>query len=58
MKKYSTNLSESQWKTRLDILEDKRKRKHCLREFFIAIFYLVRKVVNEGCFQKIFQNGS
>lgn len=30
MKKYSTNLTESQWKTILNILEDKRKRKHCL----------------------------
>ncbi|WP_246021985.1 transposase [Flavobacterium cellulosilyticum] len=42
MKKYSTNLTESQWKTILTILEDKRKRKHCLREVFDAIFYLVK----------------
>ena len=42
MKKYSTNLTESQWKTIVNILEDKRKRKYCLREIFDAIFYLVK----------------
>lgn len=43
--KYSTNLSENQPETILNILEDKRKRKHRLREIFNAIFYLVKR----GC---------
>jgi len=42
MKTYSSNLTDSQWKTILDILKDKRKRKHTLREIFDAIFYLLK----------------
>ncbi|WP_206363243.1 transposase [Sinomicrobium pectinilyticum] len=42
VKKYSSNLSDSQWTTILNILEDKRKRKHSLREIFDAIFYLLK----------------
>ena len=42
MKTYSSNLTDSQWKTILDILKDKRKRKHTLREIFDALFYLLK----------------
>lgn len=42
MKKYPSNLSDSQWNTILEILGDKRKRKHDLREIFDAIFYLLK----------------
>jgi putative transposase len=42
MKTYSSNLTDSQWKAILDILQDKRKRKHTLREIFDALFYLLK----------------
>ncbi len=42
MKTYPSNLTDSQWMTILDILKDKRKRKHTLREIFDAIFYLLK----------------
>jgi len=42
MKTYSSNLTDSQWKAILDILKDKRKRKHTLREIFDALFYLLK----------------
>jgi len=42
MKKYSTNLTENQWQIMKNILNDKRKRKHSLREIFDAIFYLLK----------------
>lgn len=42
MKTYPTNLTDSQWNTILDILKDKRKRKHTLREIFDALFYLLK----------------
>lgn len=42
MKKYPTNLTDSQWKAILSIIKDKRKRKHSLREIFDAIFYLLK----------------
>ena len=42
MKTYSSNLTDSQWKAILDILKDKRKRKHSLREIFDALFYLLK----------------
>jgi len=42
MKTYPTNLTDSQWKAILNILKDKRRRKHSLREIFDAIFYLLK----------------
>ena len=42
MKTYPTNLTDSQWNAILDIIRDKRKRKHTLREIFDAIFYLLK----------------
>lgn len=42
MKTYPSNLTDSQWKAILDILKDKRKRKHTLREIFDAIFYILK----------------
>ena len=42
MRTYSSNLTDSQWKAILDILKDKRKRKHTLREIFDALFYLLK----------------
>jgi hypothetical protein len=41
--KYSTNLTESQYDAIIAIIDDKRKRKHDLREIFNAIFYLLKK---------------
>ncbi len=42
MKKYPTSLSDSQWTVIIEILNDKRKRKHDLREIFDALFYLLK----------------
>lgn len=42
MKKYPTNLTDSQWNVIVKILNDKRKRKHDLREIFDALFYLIK----------------
>lgn len=42
MKTYPTNLTDSQWNAILDILKDKRKRKHTLKEIFDALFYLLK----------------
>lgn len=42
MKKYPSSLSDSQWKTILEILKDNRKRRHDLKEIFDAIFYLLK----------------
>jgi transposase len=39
---YPTNMSDSQWSAILSILNDKRKRKHSLREIFNAIFYMLK----------------
>lgn len=44
-KTYPTNMTDSQWSAILVILNDKRKRKHSLREIFDAIFY----VLKTGC---------
>jgi putative transposase len=41
-KTYSTSLTDSQWSAILVILDDKRKRKHTLREIFDAIFYMLK----------------
>lgn len=42
MKKYPSNLTDSQWNVIIEILNDKRKRKHDLREIFDALFYLIK----------------
>lgn len=42
MKEYPTNLTESQWQIIEKILDNKRKRKHKLKEIFNAIFYLLK----------------
>lgn len=42
MKRYPSNLSDSQWNAILAILDHKRKRKYSLREIFDAIFYLLK----------------
>lgn len=42
MKNYPTNLTENQWQVIENILNDKRKRKHNLREIFDVIFYLLK----------------
>ena len=42
MKHYPTNLTDSQWMLLSGILNDKRKRKHSLRDIFNAIFYLIK----------------
>ena len=42
MKRYTTDLTDSQWKIILSILKDNRKRKHSLREIMNAIFYLLK----------------
>mgnify|MGYP001768598256 CR=1 FL=1 len=45
MKSYPTNLTDSQWQCIEKILNDKRKRKVCLRVVWNGILYLVRS----GC---------
>ena len=42
MKTYPTNLTDSQYDTILDILNDKRRLKYSLREVFDAIFSLLK----------------
>jgi transposase len=42
MKTYPSSLTDSQWSAILGILDDKRKRKHSLREIFNALFYLLK----------------
>jgi putative transposase len=42
MNYYPTNLTDSQWMHLEAILNNKRKRKHSLRDIFNAIFYLVK----------------
>tara|TARA_R110000868_G_scaffold360484_2_gene622509 strand:+ start:5182 stop:5949 length:768 start_codon:yes stop_codon:yes gene_type:complete len=42
MKKYPSSLSDSQWNTILEILQDNRKRQHDLKDIFDAIFYLLK----------------
>jgi putative transposase len=42
MKRYPTDLTDSQYDTILSILEDDRKRKHTLREIFDGLFYLIK----------------
>lgn len=42
MKKYSTNLTDSQWNLLESVLSDKRKRKHSLRDILDALFYLLK----------------
>ncbi len=52
MKTYPTNLTDSQWSTILVVLNDKRKRKHSLREIFDAIFYMLKT----GCQWRMLPN--
>jgi len=42
MKKYSTNLTDSQWNIINNLLQDKRSRKYKIRDIFDAIFYLLK----------------
>jgi putative transposase len=42
MKTYPSSLTDSQWSAILGILDDKRKRKHSLREIFDALFYFLK----------------
>ena len=42
MKKYSTNLTDSQWNIVDDLLNDKRPRKYAIRDIFDGIFYLLK----------------
>lgn len=42
MKKYPTNLNDSQWTVIVEVLNDNRKQKHDLREIFDALFYLLK----------------
>ena len=41
-KRYSTDLTDSQYSTIISILKDERKRKYSLREIFNGIFYMVK----------------
>jgi len=52
MKNYPTNLTNSQWEIIENILDDKRKRKHNLREIFDAMFYLLKT----GCQWRMLPN--
>jgi len=42
MQTYPSNLTESQYRTILNIIGDKRKRNHSLKDIFDAIFYLLK----------------
>lgn len=42
MENYSTNLTDNQWQVIKEILNDKRKRKHELKNIFNGIFYLTK----------------
>lgn len=42
MRKYPTNLTDSQYKAIIAIIGDKRKRKSSLKDIFDAIFYLLK----------------
>jgi len=52
-KRYSTDLTDSQYDTILGILEDNRKRKHSLREIFDGIFYMLKT----GCQWRMIPDG-
>lgn len=51
-KRYSTDLTDSQYNTIIGILKDQRKRKHSLREIFNGIFYLLKT----GCQWRMIPN--
>jgi len=53
MHRYSTNLTESQWKIIEKILNDHRKRRHSLRDILDAIFYLLKT----GCQWRMLPTG-
>ena len=42
MQTYPSNLTEGQYRTILNIIGDKRKRNHSLKDIFDAIFYLLK----------------
>jgi putative transposase len=42
MENYSTNVTDKQWQVIEEILNDKRKRKHKLKNIFNGIFYLLK----------------
>lgn len=54
MKSYPTNLTDSQWQCIEKILNDKRKRKICLRIVWNGILYLVRSGCHRGMQPKCF----
>ena len=56
---YPTNMTDSRWNTILAILDDKRKRKHSLREILMQSSYMLKTGCQWGvCFQMIFQDGN
>ncbi|HNW97120.1 MAG TPA: IS5 family transposase [Bacteroidales bacterium] len=52
MKNYPPNLTDSQWKIIENILNNKRKRKHNLRDIMNALFYLLKT----GCQWRMLPN--
>lgn len=42
MREYSTNLTENQWQFIENLFDNKRKRKHSLKDILDAIFYLIK----------------
>ena len=56
MNHYPTNLSDSQWMLLEGVLNDKRKRKHSLRDIFNAIFYLLKTGCQWRMLPKCFPN--
>lgn len=53
MEHYSTNLTEKQWQIIEKLMNDKRKRKHNLRNIWDAIFYLLKT----GCQWRMLPKG-
>jgi|GEM_PF-4889326 len=59
MKTYSSNLTDSRWKAILNMLKDKRKRKHTLREIFeIHSSIYLKQAANSAYYQYIFHHES
>ena len=55
---YPTNLNDSQWSAILIILNDKRKRKHSLREILMQSSICLKLAVSGECSPKIFRSGN
>lgn len=53
MEHYTTNLTKKQWQIIENLMNDKRKRKHNLREIWDAIFYLLKT----GCQWRMLPKG-